>query len=243
MAPEEAAEYKAVKTAAARDDFIARFWTRRDPTPATPRNEFREEFERRVEYTNAHFTVPEDAPHTGVDTERGRIYVLFGAPVSVATFRKGAYEIWKYADRVPGVANFTVEFSIPPIDSCDGSYRVLSPSPLTSVAQGPTFVDVYPAHLVTARIVVDFNKVASIAHSLRSARGEAVLEGDAAFWDGRIGPAGKDPLSRHFLDCRLFENGSMGFTHPLAPGSYVFSSAITFLDGTVHRNSVAFAVR
>ena len=55
-----------------------------------------------------------------------------------------------------------------------------------------------------------------------------VLEGDGPFWDGQIGPAGKDPLSRHILDCRMSENGGMGFTHPLPSGSYVFSSISPF---------------
>jgi GWxTD domain-containing protein len=243
ISAQEVREYKALKTVGAREDFITRFWGRRDPTPATARNEFHEEFDRRVDYANSHFTDPDDAPHTGVDTERGRVYVLFGAPTSVATFPKGAHEIWNYVD-VPNVgADVAIEFSVPPIDSCDGSYRVRSPAPAASVTRGHTSVDVYPGGLVTARIAVDFAQVASIAHSVRTARGEQVLEGDGAFWDGQIGPAGKDPLSRHILDCRMFESGGMGFTHPLPSGSYVFSSTVTLLDGVVRREAVPFQVK
>src|SRR5207302_11511107 len=48
MTAEEKAAWKNIQTDAAADEFIALFWARRDPTPATPRNEFREEFEARV---------------------------------------------------------------------------------------------------------------------------------------------------------------------------------------------------
>src|SRR5688572_26838774 len=92
ISAQEVSEYKALKTVEAREAFVTRFWTRRDPTPGTARNEFHEEFDRRVEYANAHFTDPADAPRTGVETERGRIYVLFGAPTSAMRFPKGAHE-------------------------------------------------------------------------------------------------------------------------------------------------------
>ena len=166
-----------------------------------------------------------------------------GAPTSVATFPKGAHELWKYAGVTTVGANVAIEFSVPPIDSCDGSYRIRSPPPAASTKRGHTSVDVYPGGLVTARVATDFAQVASIAHSLRTARGEPVLEGDGPFWDGQIGPAGKDPLSRHILDCRMFETGGMGFTHPLPSGSYVFSSIVTFLDGGVRREAVPFQVK
>jgi GWxTD domain-containing protein len=139
MTPQEALDYRALKTVAERDEFITRFWARRDPTPATPQNEFRDEFDRRVAYANAHFANPNDGPHTGVDTDRGRIYVLFGAPASVSTYRTGAYEIWQYGrlQQFPA-KNLQILFSIPPIDSCDTSYRVLSPDPIESSKQGHT---------------------------------------------------------------------------------------------------------
>ena len=56
MTTEEKAAWKSIQTDAAADDFIALFWARRDPTPATPRNEFREEFEARVKTADAQFS-------------------------------------------------------------------------------------------------------------------------------------------------------------------------------------------
>ncbi|HTM04084.1 MAG TPA: GWxTD domain-containing protein [Vicinamibacterales bacterium] len=239
ITPAEGAAYRRVKTAADRESFIAAFWARRDPTPDTPRNEFREEFDRRVDYVNTHFTNPDDAPHTGLETDRGRIYVMFGAPDSVMTFTSGAFELWRYS-RAPA-AGMTFQFSLPPIDSCDGSFRIVSPTPIATIRSGMTSVEVAAERFVTVRIHTGFTDVASIAHTLRTG-GAAVLEADAAFWDGKIGPAGKDPLSRHILGCRMFETGGMGFTHPLPPGTYVFTTTVTLLNGTARKDAVRFVV-
>src|SRR5258706_12474156 len=48
MTAEEKAAWKTLQTDAEADAFIALFWARRDPTPATPRNEFHEDFDARV---------------------------------------------------------------------------------------------------------------------------------------------------------------------------------------------------
>jgi GWxTD domain-containing protein len=57
-----------------REQFIENFWLRRDPTPDTPENEFKEEHFRRIAYANEHFAsgVP------GWKTDRGRIYIIWG---------------------------------------------------------------------------------------------------------------------------------------------------------------------
>ena len=38
-----------------RNRFIEAFWRKRDPNPATPANEFRDEHYRRIEYANSQF--------------------------------------------------------------------------------------------------------------------------------------------------------------------------------------------
>src|SRR5437899_6742519 len=55
MTTDELSQWKAVKSDTEADQFIALFWARRDPTPGTPRNEFREDFETRVQYADQHF--------------------------------------------------------------------------------------------------------------------------------------------------------------------------------------------
>ena len=79
MTPEEKAAWKNVQTDAAADEFIALFWARRDPTPATPRNEFREEFESRVKTADAQFS---HGRTNGSMTDPGRMLILFGAPTA-----------------------------------------------------------------------------------------------------------------------------------------------------------------
>lgn len=80
-----------------RDDFIAEFWRRRDPTPDTERNEFRIEYEDRVSKAATMFR-GEGRP--GWKTDRGRIFILFGPPQQRLTYPMdaGGYcrEIWYY---------------------------------------------------------------------------------------------------------------------------------------------------
>lgn len=59
-----------------RENFIKSFWRRRDPTPETPFNEYREEHYRRIEYANKHFF----EGRIGWRTDRGRVYIMFGPP-------------------------------------------------------------------------------------------------------------------------------------------------------------------
>src|SRR5438270_8442732 len=77
MTAEEKAAWKNIQTDAAADEFIALFWARRDPTPATPRNEFREEFEARVKTADTQFG---HGRTPGSMTEPGRLLIVFGPP-------------------------------------------------------------------------------------------------------------------------------------------------------------------
>lgn len=80
MTKDEAAKWKTITSDDDAKAFVTLFWARRDPTPATPRNEYREEFERRVATADKNF-----APDTGrgVMTDRGKMLVLFGMPKKI----------------------------------------------------------------------------------------------------------------------------------------------------------------
>jgi GWxTD domain-containing protein len=73
---EERTAFLRLQTNEEREQFIEQFWLRRDPTPDTEENEFKEEHYRRIAYANEHFAsgVP------GWKTDRGRIYIIWGAP-------------------------------------------------------------------------------------------------------------------------------------------------------------------
>jgi GWxTD domain-containing protein len=72
-----------------RDQFIEAFWQRRDPTPDTEENEFKEEHYRRIAYANEHFA----AGIPGWKSDRGRIYIVFGPADEIESHPSGgSYE-------------------------------------------------------------------------------------------------------------------------------------------------------
>jgi len=72
-----------------RDQFIEAFWQRRDPTPDTEENEFKEEHYRRIAYANEHYA----AGIPGWKTDRGRIYIVFGPADEIEAHPSGgSYE-------------------------------------------------------------------------------------------------------------------------------------------------------
>jgi GWxTD domain-containing protein len=80
ISPEEIKEFKSLKTDGDRSAFIERFWRRRDPSPETLVNEYREMFWKRVEEANEKFM---DSSTPGWRTDRGKIYILYGPPEEV----------------------------------------------------------------------------------------------------------------------------------------------------------------
>jgi GWxTD domain-containing protein len=73
---EERAAFKQLSNDEERDNFIEAFWQRRDPTPDTEENEYKEEHYRRIAYANEHYA----AGIPGWKTDRGRIYIMYGPP-------------------------------------------------------------------------------------------------------------------------------------------------------------------
>jgi len=71
---EERAAFKQLSNDEERDNFIEAFWQRRDPTPDTEENEYKEEHYRRIAYANEHFA----AGIPGWKTDRGRMYIMYG---------------------------------------------------------------------------------------------------------------------------------------------------------------------
>ena len=82
---EERAAFKELSNDEERDQFIEAFWARRDPTPDTPENEFKEEHYRRIAYANEHFA----AGIPGWKTDRGRIYIMYGPADEIESHPSG----------------------------------------------------------------------------------------------------------------------------------------------------------
>lgn len=75
---------------AARREAWERFWKRRDPVPATPVNEFREDFFERVRIANDQFAEPGRA---GWRTDRGEVFIVLGPPDHVLERHVGREEV------------------------------------------------------------------------------------------------------------------------------------------------------
>ncbi len=106
---EEMSAFKQLSNDEERDQFIEQFWLRRDPTPDTMENEYKEEHYRRIAYANERY----QSGKAGFRTDRGRIYVIFGPPDEIESHPSGGhyqrpaeegggatstypFEIWRY---------------------------------------------------------------------------------------------------------------------------------------------------
>jgi GWxTD domain-containing protein len=134
ITPEEEATFKSLATDQERDNFIEQFWLRRDPTPDTAENEFKEEHYRRIQYANERFA----AGVPGWKTDRGMIYIKFGKPDEITSHPMGGpyqrpaeegggntetypFEVWRYR-YLEGIGQ---EIEIEFVDECGcGAYQM-----------------------------------------------------------------------------------------------------------------------
>jgi GWxTD domain-containing protein len=85
ISDEERKTFKNLNTDEEREQFIEQFWLRRDPTPDTVENEFKEEHYRRIAYANERYA----SGIQGWRTDRGRIYITFGPPDEIDSHPSG----------------------------------------------------------------------------------------------------------------------------------------------------------
>jgi GWxTD domain-containing protein len=131
---EEVSAFKKLSNNTERDAFIEEFWRRRDPTPDTEENEYKEEHYRRIAYANEHFA----AGIPGWKTDRGRIYIMYGKPDTTDSHPMGGpyqrpaeegggttetypFEVWRYR-YIEGIGQ---EVEIEFVDDCQcGAYEM-----------------------------------------------------------------------------------------------------------------------
>ncbi|MFB3776293.1 MAG: GWxTD domain-containing protein [Bryobacteraceae bacterium] len=134
ISDEERTSFKRLSTDEERENFIEQFWLRRDPTPDTAENEFKEEHYRRIAYANERFAsgIP------GWKSDRGRIYITYGPPDEREEHPSGGsyerpyeegggttstypFEIWRYR-WIEGIGtDVLIEFVDP---TMTGEYRM-----------------------------------------------------------------------------------------------------------------------
>jgi len=127
---EERQAFESLPPGEEREKFIEQFWLRRDPTPGTPQNEFKEEHYKRIAHTNEKFTTASTA---GWKTDRGRFLIMYGKPDQLESHPEGMnspehqlhsypVELWFYASM--GLFEFADV-------SVNGEYRVVQDSHVT----------------------------------------------------------------------------------------------------------------
>jgi len=97
ITPRERSVFLGLTSDRERNLFVDAFWKHRDPTPGTEANEFRDEHYRRLQYANRRFR---GYGKPGWQTDRGKIYVLLGEPMTRREFMgQETYfpaQIWSY---------------------------------------------------------------------------------------------------------------------------------------------------
>ena len=85
ISPDERKAFLQLETNEEREQFIESFWLRRSGNPDLPTNDFKEEHYRRIAYANEHYAsgIP------GWKTDRGRIYIIWGAPDEIESHPTG----------------------------------------------------------------------------------------------------------------------------------------------------------
>ncbi len=131
---EERKAFVQMATDEERENFIESFWMRRDPTPDSIENEYKEEHYRRIAYANDRFAsgIP------GWKADRGRIYIAYGPADEIESHPSGGqyqrpyeegggftstypFEIWRYR-WIEGIgSDILLEFVDP---TMTGEYRL-----------------------------------------------------------------------------------------------------------------------
>ena len=148
IAPEERRTFLRLQTNEEREQFIEAFWQRRNPDPDSPENTFKEEHYRRIAYANEHYAsgIP------GWKTDRGKIYIMWGAPDEIDSHPTGGnwdrpmdqgggststypYEDWRYRYLEGMGENVEIEFVDP---TSTGEYHLtMDPSEKDALLRVP----------------------------------------------------------------------------------------------------------
>lgn len=100
----EADRYESVNTIEGKREFLYNFWKSRDTDPSTPRNDYYQEYMKRVQSANQRFTA---MSRQGWKSDRGRIYLTYGEPSEIERFPNQIdtkpYEVWHYNELEGGV--------------------------------------------------------------------------------------------------------------------------------------------
>jgi len=236
-----------------RKQFIEDFWKKRDPSPSTDENEYREEYYNRIDQANRLFR----EGSSGWLTDRGRAYILLGDPERRNTYPSGytfydrPMEIWyyKYFTIVFIDYTFTGIYKLEPlsvqqIGVITSSQMRLKPEVLVSkrvVFDFELKIENTAADEVKLIIVVPYEKLNMIQKPGQTATIETALKIDVLV----SGPHDETILQKQeihpvslqatALD-KLSKNLNIGLPLKLKPGKY---SALVTLENATDKSQVS----
>jgi GWxTD domain-containing protein len=98
-------QWEKLKELQGKQRFLYRFWAMRDEDTTTILNEFKAEFDDRVEFANTYFSYGKNKD--GWNTDRGRILLKYGNPTQIDRIPQSGtdrpYETWTYDEIQGGV--------------------------------------------------------------------------------------------------------------------------------------------
>jgi len=135
ITPREKQAFLGLQTDEERTEFVKEFWARRNPTPGSAVNEYKQAYYHRLAYANEHFAGKGEA---GWETDRGHVYIVYGPPDSIDAHPTGgggtsaAWEDWHYREiRVgdtPGRVTVRQDVDFRFVES-GGEYRLVTAWP------------------------------------------------------------------------------------------------------------------
>ena len=97
-------KYESLTTVEAKREFMYTFWKARDENPSDDKNQYYQDYLRRIGEANAKYSA---AKKDGWKTDRGRVYLVYGPPSEIERYpnqiETKPYEIWKYESLEGGV--------------------------------------------------------------------------------------------------------------------------------------------
>jgi GWxTD domain-containing protein len=241
--------FKGLQSDAARETFIDQFWKQRDPTPNTEENEFKEEHYRRIAYANEHFA----SFVAGWKTDRGRIYITYGAPDEIEDHSSGGtyerppaegggtitsvpFQQWRYR-YIEGVGNnIIIEFVDP---SRTNEYRMTTDPSEKDASRNPqmSYASTGGDPQVTVQVSAGGRVRASVESAPMPGQWELMFD---VLYGGQSAANAKDHLNlpanagsrRLHYDC----------TFQLSPGAYTMNVVIRDPSGASQTRTVNFYV-
>ena len=105
--------FKKLKTDAEKDKFIEEFWSRRDPSPGTPENEYQKNYEEQLRLVVDKL---KGSRKKAADTDMGMTVLVLGGGYELTKEEKGSEDkppsqTWTYRHLPPGLASGEIEIS------------------------------------------------------------------------------------------------------------------------------------